>query len=268
MFDCHVHSEFSPDSKVCAKLGCLIAIEKGLKGIAFCDHLELDSQEPVFVKQCDFSERSKFLDLLKDEFKDKIKILKGIEVGVQSHLLKDISEIVKNNDLDFVMSSVHDFLGYEASVGGGKHRYETKDELFNAYLTAIYDAVCKFKDYDVVGHIGFARRYIPFEDKDMKYDYYKDILDMILKEVISDGKGIEVNTSGHRQNLNSPIPDYDLLKRYKELGGEILTIGSDAHNIEDIAHSFDLVKENIIKHGFNYLTYFEQRKPVFYNLKK
>ena len=266
MFDCHVHSNFSPDSEICAKSGCLAAIEKGLQGIVFCDHLELDSPEPAFKKRCDFAQRSKFLDEIKNEFGNKITILKGVEVGVRPHLLEELCTIVKNHDFDFVMSSVHDFAGSEAAIGGGKYKYETKEELFKVYLNAVHQAVCDFKDYDVVGHIGYARRFLPFENKDMKYDDYSDMLDTILKQVIADGKGIEVNTSGHRQGLGSPIPDYDLLKRYKELGGEILTIGSDSHLTEHIGHSFDLVKERLIALGFKRLAYFKERKSVFYEL--
>jgi histidinol-phosphatase (PHP family) len=263
MFDCHIHSTFSPDSKIDAKDGCKKAIEIGLQGIIFNDHLELDSPESMFNEAVDFEERSKILDELKKKFEGRLKIFKGVEVGVRPHLIKDLNLIIKKHDFDFVMSSVHDFAGSEDSYNVGTYSYETKEECFIVYLNAVYDAVKNFKYYDVIGHIGFARRYVPFENKSMKYSDYKDILDAILKTVIDDGKGLEVNSSGYRQGLGTPIPDYDILKRYKEMGGEILVLGSDAHQVDDVGKNFDLVKERLQNLGFKYLAYFEKRKPVF-----
>jgi histidinol-phosphatase (PHP family) len=121
--------------------------------------------------------------------------------------------------------------------------------------------------FDIVGHIGYIRRYAPDEDRTLKYSDYSDVLDSILKKVIENGKGIEVNTSGYYyKNLGSPIPDFDIIKRYKELGGQILTIGSDSHEAQFIGHSFKKVLEGLKLIGFNYVTYFEERKPIFVKL--
>jgi len=86
---------------------------------------------------------------------------------------------------------------------------------------------------------------------------------MIFKELIEKGKGIEVNTAGFLYNLGFPHPDFDSLKRYKELGGEIITIGSDSHKVEHIGNNFAFVLEQLAHIGFKYITYFEDRKPVF-----
>jgi histidinol-phosphatase (PHP family) len=86
---------------------------------------------------------------------------------------------------------------------------------------------------------------------------------MILKAVIQKGKGIEVNTAGYAYNLNSPHPGFDILKRYKELGGTILTLGSDAHTPQIIGGKFPFVLQKLVSLGFEHITYFEKRKPIF-----
>jgi histidinol-phosphatase (PHP family) len=106
-------------------------------------------------------------------------------------------------------------------------------------------------------------RYIPCDQKALRYTDFSDSLDAIFKKLIEKGKGIEVNTAGFLYELDFPHPDFDSLKRYKELGGEIITIGSDSHKAEHIGNKFSFVIEQLAHIGFKYITYFENRKPVF-----
>ena len=136
----------------------------------------------------------------------------------------------------------------------------------NAYLQyfeTTLDNVSHLDDYDVAGHIDYIVRYGPNKAAFYSYEAYRDILDRILKAVIEHGKGIECNTAGLRKGISQPNPAADVLKRYRELGGEILTIGSDAHIPEDLGADFERTRELLKECGFSYYTVFRQRKAQF-----
>jgi histidinol-phosphatase (PHP family) len=118
-------------------------------------------------------------------------------------------------------------------------------------------------EYDSLGHIDYIVRY--GNDKEQTYSYSKnaDYIDEILKHLIANGKGLEVNAAGWKSGLSFAHPHQDVLKRYKELGGEIITIGSDAHKPEHVAYDFHKIKDYLEFCGFKYYTEFRQRKPHF-----
>jgi histidinol-phosphatase (PHP family) len=263
--DSHTHSSFSIDSQMPAKDGVLSAIKVGLGGIIFTDHLDLDYPGSKIDFSFDFAERSSYLDELRKEFDGKIKIFKGMEVGFQPQAAAKSSEIISSYDFDFIINSIHVVDNVDI-CHKDFHESGTKQQVFRRYLDAIYASVDKFDDFDVVGHIGYLCRYVPYSDKSLKYAEYSDFLDAIFKRVIAKGKGIEVNTAGYFYKLGFPHPDFDSLKRYKELGGEIITIGSDAHATGNIGQYFRPVLEELLKVGFKYITYFEKRKPAFVKL--
>lgn len=103
-------------------------------------------------------------------------------------------------------------------------------------------------------------------DIGFNFNDYKDLFVEILKTIVQNGKGIEVNTAGLRKNLGYPHPHKDILKMYKDLGGEIITIGSDAHLPEHIGYKFEDIPEILKSIGFNYYTVFENQNPKFYKL--
>ncbi len=263
MFDSHIHSSFSGDSDMPAEVACDTAIRLGLSGIAFTDHLDIDYPHFDIKFLIDFDKYSDTIDNLKLKHHSNLKVLKGVEVGIQPHVTEETDETVRKYDFDFVIASVHIIERLDPYNGEYFKDKTSKYEAFGRYLEEILMSVTKFDNFDVAGHIGYIRRYCIYDDRTLRYTDFSDIIDSILKTVISKGKGIEINTSGFRGNLNSPIPDFDIVSRYKELGGEILTIGSDAHVPEQISLNFSYVKEMLIKTGFKYITHFEKRKPVF-----
>lgn len=261
MFDCHVHSNFSGDSEMRAEHACEKGIELGLEGIAFTDHLDYDFPYFDVSFMIDFEKYSVAMDKLKSFHEVNFKVLKGIEVGIQPHVLEDTDRIVSEYGFDFVIASTH-VIDRMDPYRGEFYVGRTKEESYTRYLEEIYHAVSNYKNYDVVGHIGYIRRYGEFDDRSLRHHDYSDLLDMILRQVIQDGKGIEINTSGYR-TLGTPIPDYDIFQRYRELGGEIITTGSDAHSPEHLAFNFVTTRERLAEVGFHYTTHFEKRKPIF-----
>ena len=262
LFDSHVHTNVSPSCNIIAEEACKKAIDIGLAGIAFCDHFDLDYPEHKWAHFFDSKIRYEYLKNLKQKFKNKIKILDGVEVGIQQHVVEASSKFVRDGNFDFVICSTH-VVDNVDPCEGLYFQGKTQKQAYQKYLESVYASICNFKDYDVVGHIGYVRKYGNFTHSEMKLDEYGEIIDAILKKVIADGKGIEINTSGYRTNLGSSVPCFDIIKRYCELGGEILTIGSDAHCLEYIGDKFDFVREKLLDMGIKNVAYFESRKPVF-----
>ncbi|KKQ32578.1 MAG: Histidinol phosphate phosphatase HisJ family [candidate division TM6 bacterium GW2011_GWF2_37_49] len=264
IIDCHSHSNYSADSQMLAHDGVRSALGAGIGGLAFTDHLDIDYPNREYNYTFDFDHRSKFLDELRNEFSGKAKILKGLELGFQPHIIDQAAQIVQMNDFDFVIGSVHAVDGYTLSENAGYYQGKNKQQAYLRYLEEVYNSVVGMDCFDVIGHIGYIRRYAPDEDRSLQFIDYRDVLDMILKKVVDKGKGIEVNTSGyHYKGLGTPIPNFDIIERYKELGGEMLTIGSDSHQARYVGNSFMPVLQRLKSIGFNYVTYFEERKPVF-----
>ena len=109
-------------------------------------------------------------------------------------------------------------------------------------------------------------RYCPDKNYQFIYQDYADLIEEILKTIIEDGKGIEVNTGGYKYGLGYPNPHPDILKRYLELGGEILTIGSDGHCPEHMAYDFPKLRELLTSLGFRFYTIFQNQSPEFIEL--
>ena len=106
-------------------------------------------------------------------------------------------------------------------------------------------------------------RYGPDKDQGYSYDGYREVIDQILEALIEGGKGLEVNTGGLKSGLSDLHPCTDILKRYRQLGGEIVTVGSDAHNAQSMAADFDRAGKVLLDCGFRYYTIFEKRTPEF-----
>ncbi len=262
MYDNHIHSTFSTDSEMVAEAACRRAIEIGLTGLVFTDHVDYDY--PGFDSSflIDFKEYFQAFEALKESWKESLNILIGVELGYQPHVLNLIQDILSENSFDFVINSVHiiDRLDpYTKTFFRGR----SQQDAYERYLKEILVSVNAYDNYDVIGHIGYVARYGDFEDKPLRYLDYRDIIDEILKTVISKGKGIELNTSGIRSDLNQPIPGYDVFSRYYELGGRLVTVGSDSHSAMHLGHSFPEALEKLRNIGFRYVAHFEKRKPVY-----
>lgn len=265
MFDCHTHTNFSTDSKFEMEKSCETAISVGLEGITFTDHLDIDY--PGFEEefQIDFKVYSQKIDSLKSTYKNKLKILKGVEIGMQPHVLSDTYEKIKGLNFDLIIGSVHIVDGIDPYYDS-YFEHRDKYKAHNDYLLEIYKNLKLYNDFDVLGHIDYVKRYGDFEDKTLLYKDHTDIIDAILKTLINSGKGLEINVGGFRYKLSSPLPDIDIYKRYKELGGEILTLGSDAHSEEYLGKFLNEAVDFAKEAGFRHSAYFENRKPILVNL--
>lgn len=260
--DYHTHSNFSSDSDTPLEENIKKAVSLGLKEIACTDHIDYDYPDPEFSFLFDYIPYKKEIDRLKEKYSG-IKIKTGVEIGIQPHVIDKINNLIMQNYFDFIIASTHvtqdkyDLCTNDFFEGKSKH------QAYTDYFEEVLSNVKNYDFFSVYGHIDFINRYGNYEDKTMDYNEFKSITDEILKIIISKGKGIEVNTSGYRYGLGHPHPQFELIKRYKELGGEIITVGSDAHKPEQITLKFDKAYELLKEAGFKYITLFNDRKPEF-----
>ena len=265
LYDMHMHSHFSGDSQ--AKNIEIVekAIEIGLQGICFTDHLDIDYKETPGLFDLDIPEYKKEVLSLKEDFTDTLDILFGIELGLQPYLVEQNSRIISEHNFDFVIGSTHVVkqvdIYYPAFYEG-----RTEEACYREYFEETLKNAQSSVDFDVYGHLDYVVRYGPNKNQFYSYDKYADIIDEILRTLIQKGKGIELNTAGFKYGLGHAHPTSDILKRYKQLGGEILTIGSDGHAPEQIAWEFDQVPTILKEAGFDYFTVFKNRKPEFIKL--
>lgn len=267
MFDCHIHSDFSSDGRMPAEAACEKAVSVGLNGIAFTDHLDIDYPDTDDSFNIDFDNYMKFMKALSERQKPNLKVLTGIEVGIQPHVIEQTLETVEPHEFDYVLASVHVLDGidpYKRLYYEGK----TRIEAYERYLKEILFMVRNFPDFDNVGHFEYITRYAGYDDRSLRYADHSDLFDELLKELIHKDKGFEVNTGSFRDKPGIRTSEYDtaVLKRYRQLGGEIVSLGSDAHNTTFIGYKFDVFKDMLIEAGFSHAVYFEKRKPVFYRL--
>jgi histidinol-phosphatase (PHP family) len=258
-----MHCHFSGDSEADPEDMIKAAQTAGLSGICFTDHLDYDfpSEKPdeYVLNLADYDRE---MTALIEKYRDSFPVRHGIEIGIQPHLAKKLHRVVTEHDFDQVICSSH-------AIDGKDPYYKTffvgreEHEAYRRYFTSILENLEVFSDFDVYGHIDYVVRYGPNTNKFYSYEAYADVLDAILRKLIDMGRGIEINTGGFKYGLGHPNPTEDILKRYRELGGEIITIGSDAHAPEHVAYAFEKVPGILREAGFRYYTVFEKRKPVF-----
>lgn len=265
--DYHVHTSFSSDSDTPMEEMIKHGINLGLHHICITDHMDLD-----FPKQYehdflfDVAAQQAKIDEMNSLYGHQIHIYKGIELGLQPHLGPDLLKLTSENHFDFIIASTHVVDGmdpyYKEYWTNGK--CTDFSEGIRRYYQTTLDSLKAFHDFDVFGHIDYIIRYLP---KDQPFTYhsldYMDILDEILTEIINLGKGIEVNTGGYKAGLGSPNPEASIIRRYKELGGEIITIASDAHTPEYLGYEFNKVADLFTSLGLKYYTIFNDRTPLF-----
>ncbi len=258
MIDCHIHSNFSSDSTMEMGSASKQAAALGLTEIAFTDHIDIDYPDPIYTFQLEISEYLEAIERAQHSNKD-IKIRRGIEVGIQPHVLKDTLDITKDHPFDFVIASVHG-VNRQDLFNGDYFRSRTVGQAYVDFFRELLAMVEKFTAFNVIGHLDSVSLYCPHP---IEYDHYCDeILDEILMLLIARGKGLEINTSGYRRQPKGPIPSLDIIKRYHELGGEIITTGSDAHCLEHIGYKFKPIYEKLKEMGIKYITTFEEMKPI------
>lgn len=264
-WDNHMHCNFSGDSEADPLDMINTAKSKGLRGITFTDHLDLGYPEEYGFFDLDLENYyPTHHKLALENSDDNFTILTGMEVGLQPWAKEDNEKIVKDHPYDFIIGSTHliDKLDpyFESSWEN-----TTPEALLTRYYECILENISTFNDFDSVGHLDYAFRYAKDSSiKNNSYQPYKDVVDAILQKIISMDKALEINSAALRKGMNYPNPHKEIVKRYHELGGKLITIGADAHKPEDIAADFDFLPDFLKDCGFTEFAVYQNRKPSLY----
>lgn len=263
--DFHLHSSFSGDSDTTPEQVIEAGIQAGLSALCFTDHYDADYPYDDVCFDLDTDAYFARLSWLQSIYGERISVGIGVELGLQPHLGPLYCSFVEHYPFDFIIGSTHlveRMDPYYSSFWDGM----SADEGIRKYLEITLENIRVFDNFDVYGHLDYIIRYVPDEVRKFSYGDYADLVDEILRLLITKGKGIEVNTGGYKAGLGVPNPCPDILRRYRELGGEILTIGSDAHMAEFVGSYMDEAQDVLRACGFRYFTLFKGRKAEFVSL--
>ena len=256
--DCHTHSIFSSDGELSIEKMTAIALEKGLSYLAVTDHVDFDG---VGLLPADIAARNAEIEALKGQFPD-IDISFGMELGMKDKAACNAAyDHVKDCHIDFVIGSVHIVNGVDAYYPE-YFQGRSREEAYLAYIEKDLECI-RVSDFSVVGHYDFCAKHSPYAERSMSYSLAPQIFDEIFRELISRGKAFEVNTSAWRNDAPWGL---DILRRYRELGGEYVTTGSDAHKPERVGNRLSEALDMIRAAGIPYVATFKNMEPIMHRI--
>ena len=276
--DQHVHSDFSFDSHTPMETQVRRGIELGLDLMCFTEHVDYgvmrDHGDPLPTKMmdgrpcynADYPRYFEALDALRRKYAPRITLRTGLEFGVQRHTVAQFNALFERyrDRLDFTLLSVHqvdDLEFYPPDFQRDRSQEEYNRRYFEELLAVARD----FDHYAVLAHLDVMRRYDPAGE--WPFEKNRDLIAEILRVAIGKGKGMELNTGSWREHLRDIQPSRPIWRLYRELGGEIVTLGSDGHRPERVGGNFDeataILRDEL---GFRYVCTFERMEPTFHRL--
>lgn len=268
--DSHTHSSNSFDAENTVEELCERAIELGLYALTVTDHCEANFyDDPQHSEFGDFSKRIaqsvKDIARAKKKYEGRLRLYCGLELGEPVQSLSAAARVLQLADFDFVLASVHNIAG-EQDFYWLDYREETVEELLRRYFAEVL-LTARWNHFDSLAHLTYPFRYIKKKlGLDVDTGLFKDQIDLILRTLAVNGKALEVNSSGLRQEIGKTLPGREVIARFKELGGKYVTVGSDAHRREDLASGAEEAYALLRACGFTHYTVYEKHKPVLFEL--
>ena len=270
LYDNHNHSQFSFDGGR-TSVGKTVnsAIGKGLAGVCFTDHCDffvppMKAKYEEYVPEVfDVEARNAEIDKVNAKCPQDFHVFKGIEIGVQKSERDKIAAHLEKYSFDEIIASVH-YLDDTDPFWGGYYEGKTWRYAYGHYLETLYDEMVWLGDrFDIMGHYDYVTRYAPYQECSILYKDFPDILDSMLRYLAENGKALEINTKTYQDfKGRTPVLDKNILMRYRELGGEIISLGSDSHDADRVGFNFERTAALVSRCGFRYLAHFDKRKPV------
>lgn len=270
LYDNHNHSQFSFDGGR-TSVGKTVnsAIGKGLAGVCFTDHCDffvppMKAKYEEYVPEVfDVEARNAEIDKVNAKCPQDFHVFKGIEIGVQKSERDKIAAHLEKYSFDEIIASVH-YLDDTDPFWGGYYEGKTWRYAYGHYLETLYDEMVWLGDrFDIMGHYDYVTRYAPYPECSILYKDFPDILDSMLRYLAENGKALELNTKTYQDfKGRTPVLDKNILMRYRELGGEIISLGSDSHDADRVGFNFERTAALVSRCGFRYLAHFDKRKPV------
>lgn len=259
--DSHVHSDCSRDGADPTMMMCESAAQLGLYALTMTDHCECNA---YYSEAYDRSIRQSFFEARKASavFRERLHVYAGVEIGQPMQNKAAADDVFNTCDFDFALASVHNVRNLNDFYDLDYTKYEIAD-LLHRYFDEILETI-EWGRFDSLSHLTYPWRYIVGEHGlTIHEELFQDQIDEVLKLLIKKNKALELNTSGLRQKLQKTMPDEGILVRYRELGGKLVTVGSDAHRWADVGGGVEHGLSLLHKVGFNHFAIYVQHKPVF-----
>lgn len=263
MVDLHIHTDNSFDGNHSAMFLCEEAVHKGLRSIAFTDHMDVDLYEEHHL---DVRQVQSFFEVAKarSAFKGKMLVIQGIELGQGTYNMPLAEKMIERFDYDYIIGSIHELRG-KPDFSELKYDEMTADEIDKLLEQYFIEelTLAQWGHFDTLAHLTYPLRYIVGNyGLSVDISKFSDIIDRIFMTLIAKGKALEINTSGLRQKIGDTMPNEAVIRRFRELGGEFVTIGSDAHFAKDVGAGIRRGMEIAENCGFKYITLFQRREPI------
>ncbi len=262
--DYHIHTRFSMDSKADPLEEILAAKSRGIDDLIFTDHCDCNYElaTPPDMEPWPFLEVEeywKYMNELRNTSGYDFGI--GLEIGQSTQELERANGVIASHDWDFVIGSLHN-LNHEYDFCLLDYRNRDVYKIFGDYFAELYDTA-KINNFSVLGHLYYPIRYVINQGIDFDLSRFDADMAEILKVIAQNGKGIEVNLKGFEPSKNNLIPNLKYIKMFRDLGGEIITVGSDGHDNDAVGKYVTEATEIVKEAGFNYVAKFRKMKPTF-----
>ena len=259
----HTHTDNSPDGNHSTMYLCECAEQTGLRAIAFTDHGEVDAYYKDHYDRATFQA---YFEVVKARsvFRGRLIVAAGIELGQPAYDPALAEQILSKFDYDVVIGSVHNLRGRKDFYFMEYDSFTDSDldAMVEEYLKELLTMV-QWGGFDILAHLTYPLRYMVGENhRNVSLNRHSDLIDEILRQAARSGKALEINTSGLRQPLGETLPTLPYVRRFREFGGEYVTVGSDAHYAEDLGKGVNEGMKVAQEAGFSHVTLFQSRTPL------
>ncbi len=267
LYDSHTHTDNSPDAHHSAMMLCESAVSRGISGIAITDHCDMQDYD---TDNYAMRIRQSYFETLKAKsvFGNSLSICSGIEMGQPLETPGKADAILDSYCFDFILCSLHALTGQRDFYFNyyANHSAKQLDIIFDAYLRLLIKTI-RWGRFDSLAHMTYPLRYMINKDGEtVSLHRHMELIDEALTLLIHNGKALEINASGLRGTLGDTMPPLLIVKRYRELGGELITLGSDAHSCCDVGAGLDVAMAHASAAGFRYFAFYKERRPQMYKL--
>ena len=256
--DMHTHTDSSPDSSAPIASMCEAALRLGLPALAVTDHVEMTSfMADGFDQSCERSYHQALA--MRERYAGRLEVLAGVELGEPIFDRDRSARLLAEHDYDFVLGSIHNL---EDGVDYFHYDYASADigAVLDIYFAAELELV-EMGRFHSLAHLTYPLRYMPAEKRPADTRRWQDVIDALFRRMAEQGMALEINTSGLRQAIGQTSPDLPLLRRFRELGGENITLGSDAHRPEDVGAGLEIAASLALEAGFRDICQYRAGKP-------
>ena len=257
IFDSHMHTKFSADSEMLAAEALAKAASLNF-GIVFTEHFDYGLE--VNGKKFSF-DPAEYMNEYKNLRGEKVRL--GVEVGLRKFARAANENFIAQADFDLVIGSIHlvdDLDIYYPEFFADKDKVTAYKKYFQQMAEEAAVA-----DFDVLGHIDYICRTAPYDNPEIDYPTFAAEIDEVLKIVVERGKVLELNTRRFDKNraVEELVPVY---KKYRELGGRFVTIGSDAHRVAAVGNYFTRALDFVHELNLTPVTFHERKLEKFFGV--